>query len=100
MLFYIPDWKLPNGVYIEAKGWFKSEDRTKLLSVKKSYPDLDLRLLFMKASTRISKTSKTTYSQWADKHGFPWACWATGGGIPKEWLRHGKPNPPKRSDPG
>ena len=32
---YLTDFRLPNGIYIEAKGWFKASDRTKMESVIK-----------------------------------------------------------------
>ena len=43
---YTPDFILPNGVILEAKGYFKPEDRRKMLAVKKQHPDLDIRLVF------------------------------------------------------
>lgn len=79
---YIPDFKLPNGLYIEAKGWFKAEDRTKLQYVRESNPGIDLRLVFQRASNRLSKTSKTTYADWCDTHGFRWAERE----IPEAWI--------------
>jgi hypothetical protein len=81
--FYTPDFILPNGVWLEAKGYFKSSDRTKMLAVKKDNPDLDIRLVFQAPYNKLSKKSKTTYAEWADKKGFPW-CTATT--LPEEWL--------------
>ena len=43
---YCPDFVLPNGVHIEAKGLWESADRRKILQVKKDNPDLDLRMVF------------------------------------------------------
>ena len=79
---YIPDFTLPNGVIVEAKGWFKSKDRTKHLLVRAGNPSLDIRFLFQRAENRLSKTSKTTYADWCDKHKFMWAE----GRIPSAWL--------------
>jgi hypothetical protein len=79
---YKPDFTAGT-VVIEAKGYFTSEDRSKLLAVKKANPDLDLRLLFQRASNKLFKESETTYADWADKHGFPWAE----GRVPDEWLK-------------
>lgn len=70
---YTPDFALPNGIIIETKGLFATEDRQKMVLVKKTYPDLDIRFVFSNAKARIAKASKTTYAMWADKHGFPWA---------------------------
>ena len=81
---YKPDFILKNGIIIEAKGWFTSADRSKMLRVKKAHPDLDIRMLFGGSlGTKISKTSKTTYGSWCEKHGFPCASKI----IPKSWLK-------------
>jgi hypothetical protein len=81
---YKPDFVLPNGVIIEVKGWFTSEDRGKMLRVKKDHPDLDIRMLFGGSlNTKISKTSKTTYGSWCEKHGFPCASRI----LPESWLK-------------
>lgn len=81
---YRPDWLLlPNNIIIESKGYFKSVDRSKHRQIKSQYPDLDLRFLFQRASTKLSKTSTTTYAKWAEDHGFPWA---EGVSIPQVWV--------------
>jgi hypothetical protein len=80
---YTVDFTLPNGVCIEAKGYFQSSDRTKLLLVREQNPGTDIRLIFQK-DNRLSKKSKTTYSQWAEKHGFQYHV---GNRIPKAWLK-------------
>lgn len=79
---YIADFELPNGILVEAKGWFKPSDRTKMLAVKAQHPDLDIRLLFQRAKNTLNKNSETTYGEWADKHGFKWAE----GSIPDGWY--------------
>ena len=61
---YTPDFILPNGIIIEAKGYFCSKDRQKHLLVKKQNPDLDIRFVFSNPNQKISKTSKTTYAMW------------------------------------
>ena len=81
---YTPDFILPNGVILEAKGWFKPEDRRKMLAVKKAHPELDIRLVFQQSYNTLSKTSKTTYAQWAEKNGF---LWASSNDIPPEWFQ-------------
>lgn len=79
---YTPDFILPNGIIIETKGRFKTEDRHKHLLIKSQYPDLDLRFVFSNPGSRISKTSSTTYAMWCEKHGFLYAkMW-----IPKPWI--------------
>ena len=80
---YIPDFRVGD-VYLECKGWFKSTDRRKMLAVKKSHPDLDIRFVFQSPYNKLSKRSKTTYAMWAEKHNFPWcASYA----IPISWLK-------------
>lgn len=70
-------------MYIESKGRFVTTDRQKHLCIKDQHPELDIRFLFQRANSRISKTSKTTYGKWASDKGF---IWANGTQIPKEWL--------------
>ena len=79
---YVPDFQLPNGIIIEAKGYFPREDRAKMAAVKASNPHLDIRLIFLKPNSTIDKKAKMTYSEWAEKYGFPWAARH----IPIEWL--------------
>lgn len=79
--WYTPDFFLPNGVVIEAKGQFTAGNRVTLKAIRKAHPTLDLRLVFM-ADNRISKNSTTTYSDWAEQFGFKYAL----GEIPTPWL--------------
>lgn len=80
---YIPDFTLPNGIFVEAKGYFIASDRTKLLAVRDQNPGVEIRILFQDASKFISKGSKTTYGEWATKHGF---TWAQGERVPTTWY--------------
>ena len=57
---YTPDFVLPNYTYLEAKGYWAPEDRRKILAVKKSNPDVDIRMVFQSPYNTISKKSKTT----------------------------------------
>lgn len=79
---YSPDFVLPNGIIIEAKGKLTPQDRTKMIAVKKHYPDLDIRFVFMRGDNTLNASSKTTYMSWAQKNGFP----SADGEIPDEWL--------------
>lgn len=79
---YTPDFSLPNGIYIEAKGYWLPEDRTKHLLVREQHPDKDIRFVFQNAHNRLNKRSKTTYANWCDKHRFMWAHKT----IPQSWL--------------
>ena len=80
---YKPDFILPNGVILEAKGYFKPEDRRKMLAVKKQHPLLDIRLVFQQPKNTLTKTSKTTYADWSEKNGF---LWAPAHAIPLDWF--------------
>jgi hypothetical protein len=71
-----------NGILVETKGWFLSEDRTKHLLVKQQHPDLDIRFVFARHTAPLRKGSRTTYSTWCDKHGFKWAQ----ASIPRSWI--------------
>lgn len=80
---YLPDFRLPNNIFIEAKGWFRPRDRAKMARVRKENPDLDIRFVFQRANTRTGKSpTSLTYAQWADKYGFKWAEL----NIPEEWF--------------
>lgn len=80
---YKPDFILDNGIIIEAKGRFRTSDEpAKMIAVKKQYPELDIRFVFMYAHQKITG-QKQTYAQWAEKNGFLWA----NGEIPDEWVK-------------
>ena len=80
---YNPDFILPNGVYLECKGYWDSADRRKIKAVKTQHPDLDLRMVFQAPYNTISKKSKTTYAKYCEKLNIPWCSFAN---IPLNWL--------------
>lgn len=79
--WYTPDFFLPNGVIIEAKGRLDIKTRKKMLAVKESHPDVDFRFIFQ-ANNKIHKDSQTRYLDWAKQHGFPAALLE----VPKSWY--------------
>jgi hypothetical protein len=81
---YLPDFRVGN-IILEGKGWFGrgAKERQKLILVRESNPELDIRLVFSDANKKIYKDSPTTYAQWADDHGFKWS---TKGVIPKHLI--------------
>ena len=79
---YTPDFRLPNGIYVETKGRFVVADRQKHLFIKAQHPELDIRFVFSNSNAKISKTSKTTYAMWCEQHGFKYADKV----IPQEWI--------------
>lgn len=79
--WYLPDWVLENGIVLEAKGYIDRETKRKMTSVKKCYPDLDIRFILYDAYKKISGT-KQLHWEWCEKNGFPWAHET----IPESWL--------------
>lgn len=83
---YTPDFKIKKSedriLYIETKGRWVTADRKKLKLVKEQHPDLDIRILFQNAKNKITKNSKTTYGDYADKIGILWAEKT----IPDSWF--------------
>lgn len=79
---YTPDFVLPNGIVIETKGRFLTADRQKHKILKEQHPGLDVRFVFSRAATRLSKTSQTSYANWCEQYGFKWADKL----IPNSWL--------------
>ena len=80
---YSPDFLLPSGVFLECKGYWAPEDRRKIKAVKEQNPDIEILMIFQAPYNRISKSSKTTYAQWCDKHGIRWSSYQE---IPIDWL--------------
>lgn len=72
---YTPDFVVKrNGkkaapVIYETKGWFRPSDRKKMLAVKECNPGIDITLVFQ-ADNKLTKISKSRYSDWCRKHGF------------------------------
>lgn len=80
---YTPDLVLAGGTIVELKGYFSQEDRSKMLAVKKNYPNMIFKFVFQRAGNTISKRpGAMTYGEWAERHGFEWAE----GTIPASWL--------------
>lgn len=79
-------------LYIEFKGYLKPTDRSKMIKVKKLNPNADIRIVFQRAQNKLNKNSSTTYWQWAEKNGFPWA----NNEVPESWLNVSQPKRKKR----
>jgi len=78
---YTPDFFLPNGIIIEAKGKWTIEDRKKMANVREQNPNLDIRMLFQ-FDNKLNRRAKTRYSDWCKQRCIPYAV----GKIPQEWL--------------
>jgi hypothetical protein len=79
---YLPDFLLANGVYLEAKGWFKKESRDVLRRLQFVEPDMDIRLVFQNPGQKL-KPLKMTAAKWCDRNGF---AWCKGPQVPPEWA--------------
>ena len=93
---YTPDFVLPNGIILETKGRFTTDDRMKHRAIREQFPELDIRFIFTNPNARISKRSNTTYAMWCERYGFQFAKAATkaqlakgASSIPAEWLAEG-----------
>lgn len=87
---YTPDWVLPNGIIVESKGRWVTEDRKKHRLIKEQHPNLDIRLVFSNPRDKIGKKSATTYALFCERLGLLYAARS----IPQAWLD--EPNCPKR----
>lgn len=79
---YTPDFILPNGIIIESKGRFVTEDRKKHILIKQQHPDKDIRFVFTRSSTKLYKGAKSTYADWCRRYGFKFADKK----IPDSWF--------------
>jgi hypothetical protein len=80
---YLPDFIMPNGIYIEAKGYLDAASCRKMKAVKACNPDLDIRFILQNANGKRNKRAKLKNWEWCERHGFPWAE----GTIPLSWWK-------------
>jgi hypothetical protein len=84
---YTPDFvfvkRNGNFMFIETKGRWTTADRQKMKHVLASNPGVDIRMVFQNPNQRLSKTSKTTYAEFALKLGIQHVAKKD---IPTEWL--------------
>ena len=80
---YTPDFVLPNGIIIETKGMFTTDDRRKHLAIKRQHPKLDIRFVFENGRRKLRKGAKSTYEIWCDRYGFE--CYDRI--VPESWLK-------------
>lgn len=79
---YTPDFVLGNGIIIETKGRFISNDRRKHREIQKQFPDLDIRFVFQNSKAKLYKGATSSYGDWCTKYGFKYADKS----IPDEWI--------------
>ena len=80
---YTPDFVLPNGIILETKGRFTSDDRRKHKLIKQQHPNLDIRFVFTNSKSKLSKGAKTTYGIWCERNNFLYADRIP----PLQWLK-------------
>jgi hypothetical protein len=81
--YYKPDFLiLHNGIVLEGKGYWITGDRQKIRCVHEQHPDIDLRVILATPHKTISKQSETTYSQFCEHIGVPWAELV----VPDSWI--------------
>lgn len=87
---YFPDFRLTNGIIIEAKGYFKKDMRDKHLAIRNQHPELDIRFVFSRSKDRIKgsngRSLKMTCASWCETHGFKYADKL----VPLEWINEKK----------
>lgn len=82
---YTPDWKISDTVYVESKGHLTQANRSNLIAFKQQHPEVEIILLFADSRNKLYRGSKTTYAEWAEKHGFRWADWNKHK-FPEKWF--------------
>ena len=80
---YTVDFTLPNGILIETKGRWTTEDRKKHLLIKKQHPELDIRFVFTNSKRKLRKGAKSSYAEWCIKYEFRYYDRI----IPEDWLK-------------
>ena len=67
---YTPDFRVNDKLFIETKGRLTASDRKKMIMVRDQHPGVLFIIVFQNWSNKLSKLSKTTYREWANKNGF------------------------------
>ena len=92
---YIPDFPIKGtNILIEGKGHWgggkfggikqaSAEQRQKMLLLREQRPDLDIRIVYERAATKIYPGSPTSNADWATTHGFKFADKGT---VPDSWI--------------
>ncbi|MGB0352030.1 MAG: hypothetical protein ACPGDC_08860 [Synechococcus sp.] len=88
---YTPDFKVGD-VYIEVKGWWPPEERTKFLAVVFSNPELRIFVALQRPLQAINKQSSTSYAAWCQKHGIPWCPIPIPSDFLQQWIDGQRPS--------
>ena len=87
--FYTPDFRVKGekfDFFIEVKGWFPPDQRSKLLAVMVRHPMLPLFVALQKPHAKLNKNSKTSVCQWCEKHGIAWCPTPIPSDFLKSWV--------------
>ena len=68
---YTPDFILDNGIIIETKGIFDSEDRRKHMEIRKQHPELDIRFVFSNSMAKFLWAHRVIPEAWLKEKGRP-----------------------------
>jgi hypothetical protein len=83
---YTPDFRITRKdgsvFYVETKGRFETKDRQKHILLKETQNAPEIRFVFSRSKTKISKGSPTSYAKWCDDHGFQYSDKS----IPDAWF--------------
>lgn len=93
---YTPDFIIttPFGpIYLEVKGWWPAPERSKILAVKQSNPELRIVMVLQRPNAAINHGSKTSLSVWCDRKGIEWAPFP----VPPEQFQRWMTEPPASS---
>lgn len=85
---YVPDILLPNGIYVEVKGFLRVKDRIKYVKFKEQFPEIDLRFVFYdcessyQGAVKRKDKTKPSLAEWAERYGFIYADKR----VPTSWF--------------
>ena len=68
---YIPDF-VKYDLLVECKGFFRSGDTRKYISIRDSLPAYELVFVLTNPNKKVRKGGKITMGEWCDKEGFRW----------------------------
>lgn len=91
---YTPDFvittKSGKVIIVETKGIWDAKDRAKHLLIREQHPELDIRFVFDRSKSKISKNSQTTYADVCEGRArgkYKGVTWKYADKrIPEEWL--------------
>ena len=84
---YTPDFTVTKNVYIETKGLWTGADRKKAVLIKEQHPEITILYVFQR-NQLLSKKSKTSYLDWAEKNGLDSCVFANHSHWTEFIMRH------------